>query len=87
MVTFPSLFKLSKEKLTSVAAHISGSHNWVFDFKRRLTDFETDQLALMFLQIGTSPPTLDSLPDTRRWSLGNNEVFSSSNSLCKTYYR
>ncbi|XP_026451352.1 uncharacterized protein LOC113351613 [Papaver somniferum] len=76
MGTFPSLFKLSRERYTSVAAHISDSRSWVFYFKRRLTDNETDKLALMFLQIGTSPPILDSLPDTRRWSLSNNGVFS-----------
>ncbi|XP_026428523.1 uncharacterized protein LOC113324421 [Papaver somniferum] len=76
MINFPELFKLSKEKLSSVAAHISDTHCWIFDFKRALRDSEIQQFANLLLQIGSIPPILDALVDTRRWNLGDNGVFS-----------
>ncbi|XP_026416416.1 uncharacterized protein LOC113311831 [Papaver somniferum] len=74
-ISFPDLFRLSKDKYFIVASHISNG-SWVFDFKRRLWDNEVNQFASFLLRIGSSPPILDNLTDTRRWSLGNNGVFS-----------
>ncbi|XP_026416934.1 uncharacterized protein LOC113312399 [Papaver somniferum] len=74
-IYFPDLFRLAKDKYSSVASHISNG-SWVFDFKIRLVDNEVNQFATLLLRIGSLPPLLNNLPDTRRWSLGNNRVFS-----------
>ncbi|XP_026431410.1 uncharacterized protein LOC113328545 [Papaver somniferum] len=73
--SFPNLFRLAKDKFSSVISHIDNG-NWVFDFNRRLLDKEVTQFASLLLRIGSSPPPLNNMPDTRRWSLGNNGVFS-----------
>ncbi|XP_026416026.1 uncharacterized protein LOC113311399 [Papaver somniferum] len=74
-LSFPNLFRLAKDKFSSVISHIKNG-NSVFDFKRRLLDEEVNQFALLLLRIDSSPPPLNNLPDPRRWSLGNNGVFS-----------
>ncbi|XP_026399042.1 uncharacterized protein LOC113294884 [Papaver somniferum] len=73
--SFPELFRLAKDKYSSVAGHISNG-SWAFDFKRRLLVDEVNKFAVLLLRIGSTPPTLNGSPDTRRWTLGNNGVFS-----------
>lgn len=47
---------------------ISDSDSWKFDFKCHLKATEVDQLSDLFVLIGSTPPSLDNLVDTRRWN-------------------
>ncbi|XP_026380955.1 uncharacterized protein LOC113275631 [Papaver somniferum] len=63
---YSTLCKLDRFPHTSVAQHIMAEGSWYFDFKRTLTDEETNKLADLLVIIGTIPPSLDTLTDTRR---------------------
>lgn len=55
---------------------ITWDGNWNFNFKRNFNTLETSYFADFLLRIGNYPPVLDSLPDTRRWSLQNSGIFN-----------
>ncbi|XP_026400107.1 uncharacterized protein LOC113295998 [Papaver somniferum] len=73
---FHSLYKLTNNKNVKVADMVTVDGNWSFNFKRNLTNSETDRFADLLSVIGSTPPVLDNLPDTRRWSLHNDGIFT-----------
>lgn len=73
---FRCLYKLSRDKNIRISDMITQDGSWKFNFKRNLSGVEANMVAELFLIIGDSPPALDDLPDTRRWSLHNSGVFS-----------
>lgn len=73
---FKVLCKLDRSSLASVAQHMTADRSWYFDFKRPLLNEETNLLADLFMVIGTNPPELDALMDTRRWTLKSNGDFT-----------
>lgn len=44
---------------------VSTDGNWQFNFKRNLSSLEVNTFAELMLRIGSNPPDLDNLPDTR----------------------
>ncbi|XP_026450839.1 uncharacterized protein LOC113350962 [Papaver somniferum] len=74
--TFPSLHKLATNKNSKLADMVTTEGNWNFIFKRNLAGVEVNIFAAMLLVIGSDPPALDSLPETRRWSPHSSGVFT-----------
>ncbi|XP_026416335.1 uncharacterized protein LOC113311751 [Papaver somniferum] len=76
MNSFRSLYNLDRLKNASVAEHVSADGSWRFDFKRCLSHDEANSLAVLLEIIGSNPPALDDLPDTRLWPLTSSGIFS-----------
>ncbi|XP_026433561.1 uncharacterized protein LOC113331002 [Papaver somniferum] len=73
---FPALYRLACSKTSKLADMISTNGNWKFDFKRYFSSLEANDFAQFLLRIGSNPPELDNLSDTRRWTLNSSGTFS-----------
>ncbi|XP_026429782.1 uncharacterized protein LOC113326232 [Papaver somniferum] len=72
----PNLFKLIRNKNANVADMISIEGNWKFDFRRVLSNFESQEYAALLTIIGDNPPIRDGLSDTRRWKIHPSGIFT-----------
>ncbi|XP_026460812.1 uncharacterized protein LOC113361992 [Papaver somniferum] len=75
-ISFPSLYKLSMNRDAKMVDMISTDGSWMFNFKRNLVSAEVNSLAELLVLIGSNPPALDELPDTRRWTLNSSDIFT-----------
>lgn len=75
-IAYPNLFKLSRNKNAHIADMISYEGNWKFDFRRVLTNVESQEYVVLLTVIGDIPPPRDGLSDTRRWKLHPSGIFT-----------
>ncbi|XP_026438246.1 uncharacterized protein LOC113336785 [Papaver somniferum] len=75
-VSFPSLYKIARDKNAKISEMTTEDGKWNFTFRRLLTNSETNDLAAFFLLIRDIPPALDSSLDTRRCALHSSGIFS-----------
>lgn len=73
---FQPLYKLASTKNSKLADMVTADGNWKFYFKRILNDREAIMFAELLCVIGDIPPALNNIPDTRRWSLNTEVVFT-----------
>ncbi|OVA11911.1 Reverse transcriptase zinc-binding domain [Macleaya cordata] len=77
--SFPSLYKLSRQKKESLATLISlqpSPPSWNLIFSERIEDTGIGHLADLLFSIGAVPPLLSTVDDSRSWKLSPNGTFS-----------